>query len=299
MMSSDLFLDCPFMSFVETVPAALDAGAARGMPTNDWLAFQVSGAPARVALLRELSELAAPVSIGRWGGEVVAATLWSVDAEQRCLHFNGGPELAALAALPEGLFAAAYLGDHKLQFPLLGIRVADAGGGRDGRLRLQAELPPLLLRLARRTGLRLRRLGGEPLLARAAQMAGGFGADHWIEMPVLDIGTGGCALWLPAGAPALLPGMLLRAVEWQQGDELLFCCDLKVCHVGSDPLRPTAGLRLGCRWGLMSAGARALIDGWLERGQRRRKRFTLALDFEALTLPLDPRPRAAAPRGGC
>ncbi|MCA0243735.1 MAG: hypothetical protein LCI02_23100 [Proteobacteria bacterium] len=274
------------MSFVETVPAALDAGAARGMPTNGWLAFQVSGAPARVALLRDLSELAAPVSIGRWGGEVVAATLWSVDAEQQCLHFSGGPELAALAARPEGLFAAAYLGDDKLQFPLHGIRVADGGGSADARFRLRCELPSLLLRLARRGGLRLRRVGSEPLLARAAELPGGFGAAHWVEMPVLDIGKGGCALWLPAGAPELLPGMLLRAVEWQQAGELLFCADLKLCHVGSDPQRPTAGLRLGCSWGLMSKRARTLIDGWLERGQRRRTRFTLSLDLEALTMPL-------------
>ncbi len=272
------------MSFVETIPGALDAGAARGMPTNEWLAFQVSGAPARLQLLRELSELAAPVSIGRWGGEVMAATLWSVDAEQHSLHFSGGPELAALAGQPEGLFAAAYLGDHKLQFPLHGLRVTAVA---DDRLRLRADLPPLLLRLARRNGLRLRRAGREPLLARVAAVPGGFCADHWVEMPVLDIGAGGCALWLPAGAPPLLPGMLLRAVEWQQADgELLFCCDLKICHVGSDPLRPTAGLRLGCSWGLMSKGARALIDGWLQRSQRRRTRFTLALDLEDLTLPL-------------
>lgn len=267
---------------IETVPGAFDLDPGE-IPGNPWMVFQVSGQPARVRLLQQLSEAAAPLSLGRAGGTVVAATLWSVDAARGRLHFNAGPEVARLLKEPDALlFGAAYLGSHKLQFPLRKLTLASAVGNQ---VQLQADLPALLLRLPRRQELRLRRPAGEALSVRFAHP---LASDTLATLAVLDVSVGGCALLrLPRTLP-LVPGMALRAVEWLEGEETLFYADLEVVHSGRDASHPE-GLRLGCRWGAMAPATRVLLTQWLERGQRRRSRFTFELDWADMTLPLPTR----------
>ncbi len=256
----------------ETIPAALDAtGSESPRQPNPWIAHRVTSVSARLALLRELSESAAPVSLGRPGAAAVAAALWAVDGGRCRLHFNGGPELARLAS-QEGVYAAAYLGDIKLQFPLRRMSVAPALGAQ---VQLQAEVPQLLLRLARRRGLRLRQPDGRAMNVRFAHP---LAPDQQTEAEALDVSEGGCALELGPQALPLVPGMLLRAVEWREEGEPLFYCDLEVRHVSPDLMEPY-GLRVGCSWGTMAPATQRLLTAWIERGRRRRGRLTLQLDL--------------------
>jgi hypothetical protein len=260
---------------VETVPAALDA--IDGEPqqqSGPWITYRVSGVAARLALLREMAEVGVPVSLGRPGGTIVGATLWAVDGARCRLHFNGGPELAPLVE-QQGVYAAAYLGDIKLQFPLRRMSVMSATGAQ---VQLQAEIPSLMLRLARRGSLRLRRPDGRLLAVRFVHP---LAPDLRTEVEALDVGPGGCALELGPQALPLVPGMRLRDVEWLEEGESLFFTDLDVRHVSPDLMEPY-GLRVGCSWGAMTNATRQVLNNWIERGRRRRGRVTVQLDLGAL-----------------
>ncbi len=280
-VTNQIISDNPFFSrrtpvnAAETVPAALDAApsSAPSQHRTPWIAHRVTSVAARLALLRELSDSAAPVSLGRPGAAATAATLWAVDGGRCRLHFNGGPELAPLAS-QQGVYAAAYLGDIKLQFPLRRMSLAPALGAQ---VQLQAEVPQLLLRLARRRGLRLRQPDGRALGVRFMHP---LAPGQPTEAVALDVSTGGCALELGPQALPLVPGMMLRAVEWLEDGEPLFYTDLEVRHVSPDLMEPY-GLRVGCCWGAMAPTAQRLLAAWIERGRRRRGRVTLSLDLAA------------------
>jgi c-di-GMP-binding flagellar brake protein YcgR len=92
--------------------------------------------------------------------------------------------------------------------------------------------------------------------------------DLRTEAVALDISQGGCALELGPQALPLVPGMLLRSVEWFEDGVSLFHSNLDVRHVSPDLMEPY-GLRVGCAWSAMAPAARRLLNNWIERGGNR------------------------------
>ena len=121
-----------------------------------WARFRVADARKCLAALRELNRGDLPLTLGLAGGPTLAASLWAVDDAQGCLTFKLDPTAAqvlAVAALPQA-WAAAYLGDVKLQFALTDLRLSEtpglAGRAAGTTLTLQTRLPRDLYCLPRR-----------------------------------------------------------------------------------------------------------------------------------------------------
>jgi len=257
------------MAFQETMPGALGGTA----ESAAWAPFRIDAPAKRLSTLRDILQGEAPVSIGPPGGPVFPATLWSVDGNHARMLFK--VETATTATSPvtppvlplRGLWAATYVGDIKLQFPLSGVTVEPAGD----RVLLHADLPKVVFRLPRRQGLRLRKDGKDELSARLSHP---LAPDITVELRVLDISASGCALWRPIKVMPLVPDQVIRAVEIVRGGETLFFADMDVRH--ASPSRDFGpGMRVGCTWGAMSAVARSALEGWIGAAERRRGRFTL------------------------
>jgi hypothetical protein len=276
------------MSFLNTEPVPILTQDEAGQ----WRRFLVGDPDRQRAWLHKISRGDVPVSLGQPPSTLLSVTLWSVDDNTRTLHFSAPitPQneqaVGWLVSQPDA-WAAAYVGDDKIQFQVRQLSAVMKGG----RLMLSAEGPLVLYRLTRRQGLRVRRPPGEAPTARLAGAAGlSSSGDDTIPATLLEPVSGsdgglrlanvslqGCALRLPPGHPSPRPGQLLRQVEVELDEETILYADLVVQHVTSDFREPGAHLA-GCLWGHMPTAARALLQKWIVNGRRRLDLVSLNFD---------------------
>lgn len=256
-------------------------------PAGSWARFRVDELRRRLALLRDLRQGDVPLSIGLPGRSMLRAVLWAVSEPQALLYYSVrsedhvAPPLTALLAEPQ-LWAAAQLGDDKLQWPVYGLAATPATAGQPGnpfasqpRLVLTAQLPTHLYLLPRREGLRLRQgRQGVPQLRLRHPLA----PTQALELAALDIGPGGCAWWKPAAMPPLAPGLVIEDAELHLAPALVLRADLLVQHVTRLPQQPDAGARIGCSWQAMPPADAERLRSWLEAGTGRHDLISLQLD---------------------
>jgi hypothetical protein len=263
----------PASSYIDPVDAA-----------GSWARFRVDDPRRCLALLRELRQGDLPLQLGVVHGPPLVAVLWAVDEPQLRLHFSADAVhtpaslLQQLLTAPEP-WAAAYLGDSKLQWALHGLRIdAEPLPGSisgDSRLRLQALLPTHLYLLPRRHALRTRhgRHRGPQLRFRHP-----LAPAQVLTLAALDISSGGCALWKPGSVIALAPGLVLDNVELQLDAHTLLYADLRVQHVTRRSSDPDSGARVGCSWLNLPASSAVVLQRWLEAGNGPDPLMRLQLD---------------------
>lgn len=258
------------MSFLNTVPASL-------RPQEDfstWNRFHVGNPLERVDWLRRLCRADLPVSLGLPGGEVMTASLWSVDSMKNQLHFSAPLSeenqrtLQALAK-PPGLWGAAYIADDKLQFRMSGLDYAAKGGF----LNINCSLPIEMYRLTRRQRQRVKSSADAAPLAQLPLAQAPSGA---VALLVLDVSMEGCALQMRQSDGVLRPGTNVQGVEFEFDELTFLVADLEVLHVTPDSRDPTL-LRVGCRWVHMSKLAKQVLQRWTSRGNRPRELLSLDL----------------------
>ena len=261
------------MSFLDTEPAAihrLDAGP--------WARWRVTDPRQRLATLRELCRSDVPLSVGTPGDPTIRALLWSVDEAAQVMHFSVHPEVAQtqLDALVGNacLWAAGYLHEAKVQFDLRGLNL-----GGCGRLRvLNAQPPRQMLHLPRRRAVRVRRADA---VAPTASFHHPLASDLLHRLRVADISMTGCALWKPPDTLPLSPGTHIVQVQVDLDTGTRFVADLQVQHLSPGPSTRTGaskGVRVGCAWRSLAAGAADTLQAWIARGRRRRDLVSLGLD---------------------
>lgn len=256
-------------------------------PTGSWQQFRVDEPRRRLALLRELRMGDVQLALGAPQGPVLAAALWAVDDQAGRLFFSVDPQapgLNRLSTLPD-IWAAGYLAEVKLQFPVNDLRMAHpqrvGGPGVADRLHIEAALPLFVYRLPRRHARRVRhaRRSAPQLRLRHPQT----GADP-VFLPAIDISGEGCALWKPVGGWPLLPGMLLRGVEVQLDEQHVIVTSLLVQHVTAQEQAAGpgtgsgAGVRVGCSWVDMHESARETLARWLRGSPQTSALMQLKLD---------------------
>jgi c-di-GMP-binding flagellar brake protein YcgR len=257
------------MPFLDTEPAPIlrvDTSA------DPWARFRINDPRQRAALLREICRADVPLTLAGAAGPAVRALLWSVDDRRNRLHFSLSPQarqLDELVASPE-LWAAGYLQQAKLQFDLRGLVLERSGP----RPMLHAEAPHLMLQLPRRRAPRVRR---SMALSPALSFRHPQQESRVLRLRVLDIGVGGCALWLPADSLALEVGSLVRQAELELDAQALIHADLEVLQAAPARGAP-GGLRLGCRWVGLNAESELTLQRWIAQGHRRRELVSLAQD---------------------
>ncbi len=243
----------------------LDALGAAG----DLAEFRVDSPREVAAMLRQLLDTSAQLNLNASDGHVVAATLWTADADRDCIGFSVDPTDTALNALLESEEAVAvgYLDSVKLQFDAHDLVLVR---GRNASV-LNCRYPRLLYRFQRRNAYRVR-----PLLRSmpVAKLRHTQIAEMQLALRVLDISIGGCALLLPDDIPALQPGSLLNQVQIELDADTQFRVDLKLHHVTS-PGPDAKGVRLGCEFIRADPGALRSLQRYIDQTQKRGKMLSL------------------------
>lgn len=251
--------------FQDTRPADLDAHGG----SDPWGEFRVHQAHERLALLRQLRDGVVPVNLSTPTGAALRTQVWSLDETRQRMSFSvdaNDPQLPELVQQDEAV-AVAYMDSVKLQFDVHGlclVRSLHAAA-------LQCTLPEDLYRFQRRNAYRVRT---QERHAPTATLRHPSMPDMVLQLRVLDVSIGGCALWLPEDVPPLQPGTLLSHVTVRLDAETQFGAAMTLQHVtaqGSDQ----GGARMGCEWRPLSGIADRALQRWIDQTQKRRRLLSL------------------------
>jgi flagellar brake protein len=254
--------------FQDTRPAEL--GPDSGL--DAWAEFRVTQPQERQRLLRALCDGQVPVNLNAPDGTALTVTLWAVDVAQGRINFSAEPGLPQLARLLDAdeAVAVAYLESIKLQFDVQGFLLVR--GSKSNAL--QCALPREIYRFQRRNAYRVRpRSAHEPL----AQLRHPSLPEMRLQLRVLDVSIGGCALWLPHDVPPLQAGTRVGEMLVELDAETRFTAAMTLQHVSSQGQgEGGGGVRLGCEWHQLPSAAERMLQRWIDRMQQRRR--LLALD---------------------
>jgi flagellar brake protein len=99
--------------------------------------------------------------------------------------------------------------------------------------------------------------------------------DMQLNLRVLDISIGGCALFLPNDVPQLDAGILMNGVTMDLDPDTRVTTGLRLQHVTS--LNPeSGGVRLGCEMVSPGHDSLRLLQRYIDQTQKRRR--MLAMD---------------------
>lgn len=259
--------------FENTRPAELDASGA----SDPWGQFRVALPAERLSLLRALRDGSVPVVLNAPDGTAMTVTLWALDAEQGRMNlsvYGHAPQLQQLVDADEAV-AVAYLQAVKLQFDLQGFMLVRGAAS----CALQCRLPDEIYRFQRRNAYRVRtrESHGPQAGFRHPSLP-----EMRVELRVLDVSIGGCALWLPPDVPPLQAGTLVADVHLELDASTRFTSSMTLQHVsaqgalhGSPGGNGTQGVRVGCEWRGLPASSERVLQRWIDRTQRRRALLTL------------------------
>jgi c-di-GMP-binding flagellar brake protein YcgR len=259
--------------FEDTRPAELDAAG----DADAWADFRVRPEAERLRILRELRDGSVPVMLSSPGGDMLATSLWALDAAQRRLTFNadaGSALLARLVAFDEAV-AVAYCDSVKLQFEVHGLVLVRGATASV----LQSALPTEIYRFQRRSAYRVRPPQPQAPVARLRHPSM---PEMALALRIIDVSVGGCALWLPADVPPLQAGTELGELRLELDAETQFACAATLRHVsplgGADrgPAGRPDGKRVGCEWRPLAGPAERLLQRWIDQAQKRRRLLALA-----------------------
>jgi c-di-GMP-binding flagellar brake protein YcgR len=251
--------------FEHTRPAQLDSDGG----ADPWAEFRVDHPREIVALLRQLRDGNVAVNLNSPDGGMVSATLWALDDQRGRVNFSaddGNPQLESLIESNE-VVAVAYLDAVKLQFDLHGLLIVRSAHSAA----LQAELPREVYRFQRRGAFRVRTLEQHSPRARLRHPAI---PEMMLDLRVLDVSSGGCAIFLPHDVPPLAPGNTLAQVQIELDADTRFVTALALHHVTAI-LPNDRGVRLGCEWLPLDGAAARALQRYIDQTQKRRRLLSL------------------------
>jgi c-di-GMP-binding flagellar brake protein YcgR len=253
--------------FEHTRPAELDASGA----DDPWAPFRVGHPQERLRLLKDLRDGNVPVLLNGPEGSAISASVWTIDSAQERLNFSTEAQAPGLARLVEAdeAVAVAYLQSVKLQFELHGFVLVRGPHG----CTLQSRMPRDIYRFQRRNAFRVRPSGRHAPRARLRHPAL---PDMLLTLRVLDLSSGGCALWLPHDVPPLQAGTQFAGIEVILNEEARFSAGLTLQHVSAlGSSDEGQGVRLGCEWLTLAPGAARVLQRWIDRSQQRHRLLSL------------------------
>jgi flagellar brake protein len=251
--------------FQDTQPAALgDDGE-----SDRWANFRVDN-PAEVrALLTQIMNSSTPVNLSSPEGVTFSSQIWALDAAQRRVSFSASKDDPKLQRLIDGdeAVAVCYLEAVKLQFDLNHMMMVH--GVRASAM--QAALPQTVYRFQRRGSYRVRTVERDGPLAELRHPAL---PDMRLQLRVMDVSAGGCALFLPDNIPTIEPGLTLHGVLIELDTDTHFTATLQLRHVAT--IQPGArGARLGCEFLGLSPSSQRYLQMYIDQTQKRRRFLTL------------------------
>ncbi|TDM09413.1 MAG: flagellar brake protein [Ideonella sp. MAG2] len=252
------------MNFADTRPAELDA-----MPESHLDTFRVTGLPQIRSLLKTVMDRNIPVIINGSDGSAHTTQLWALDSNRDKIAFSAdvlSPSLHRLIEAEEAV-AVCYLEQIKLQFDVHERMLVH---GTQSCV-MQAAMPHELFRFQRRNAYRVRTLERSAPTAAFRHPAM---PDVHLELRVLDLSAGGCALYMPNDMPPVEPGCLINGITVELDADTEIKASLLIHHITS--VQPQAqGVRLGCELLNMDAESQRLLVYYIDQIQKRRRMMSL------------------------
>lgn len=250
--------------FLDTRPASLDD--LNG--TDPWAEFRVTNQNEIALHLRKLVDGSVPFNLSGPGGVTLTTLLWAVDASRGLMSFaiDGlTPQVDKLIVADECV-AVAYQESVKFQFNVSGLVLVR--GAQSSAL--QCPIPDAIYRFQRRSAYRVRTPErGAPVM----RMRHPAKADLVLAMRVLDISIGGCAMLMPAEAPAIKEGTEIRGVRLDLDAETRFVTNVEVRRVAdlNDEEDRRIGWRVGVQWVRLDGSAERALQLYIDGLQKRRR----------------------------
>jgi c-di-GMP-binding flagellar brake protein YcgR len=240
----------------DTLPMALDALATALGELED---FRISSPPEVQALLKRLLDGNVSLHLSTPKGDVYTTTLRTVDPEHGVVGIDTEgvtPQLQRVLDAGE-VTAVGYLDRIRVQFDLSGVVLVHGAGGCG----LNAQIPREMFRFQRRNNLRVRSFGSS---APTAYLADPKNPETQLALPVVDIGIGGCALFLPQGVSSIEVGARISYVHLELDANTRIRADIVIRNftaIASDP----RGTRLGCEFSSLSASSTRALQLFVDR----------------------------------
>jgi c-di-GMP-binding flagellar brake protein YcgR len=251
---------------METLPMPLDAMSRSSAGLDE---FRITSPREIAAMLRRLQDGSVRINFNGSDGTVLPTLVWAVDTHGNTITFNADADDPRTGRLVDGdeSVVVGYLDSVKVQFDVHGLVLVRGPSGSV----LRAAIPPVMFRFQRRQAFRVRPLANSSPTARFAHPQADGAA---VALRVLDVSVGGCALFLPSGAPPLPPGSKLRRVEFSLDADTRFTSDVDVLHA-TDINPESKGVRLGCMFANTTAELERNLQRFIDSTQKRRRAMAL------------------------
>jgi c-di-GMP-binding flagellar brake protein YcgR len=247
---------------MDTLPMPLDQLAAEHGGLQD---FRITAPAEILAVLKQLNDGSAVLNLNGSDGTAYKTTLWAVDAARRVISFAADADSGPLQSLLEAEEAVvvAYVDSIKLQFDAQDLVLVRG----DKTSVLNCALPREVFRFQRRSGFRVR-----PLLRNSpmARLRHPMIPDMSLNLRVLDVSIGGCALFLPSDVPAIDPGVVVNGVQIELDMDTRITLSLRMQHVTC--VTPDAqGVRMGCEIVNPGPDVLRLLQRYIDQTQKRQR----------------------------
>ncbi len=228
-------------------------------------AYRLDAAADVATMLRRLHEDDVQLNLNAPDGHVYTTTLWAIDAERGVLSFAADardPHLQEVLGADEAA-VVGYLENIKIQFEVGNLVLVR----RAYESALNTSYPREIFRFQRRSSYRVQPILGNMPLARLRHPSN---PEMQLELRILDISIGGCAILLPADIPSLEPGISIDHVVIELDPNSQLDAMLRLQHVAS--IQPDSGaLCLGCEFVEPTAQAEHTLRRYIDQTQKRRR----------------------------
>jgi c-di-GMP-binding flagellar brake protein YcgR len=217
------------------------------------------------AILKQICDAGVILTITSENGANYVTRMWAFDTQRDVVSFAADDHDSRLASLTESedLTVVGYLDSIKIQFELSGLLLVHNGK----QSALHSSFPRELYRFQRRSGFRVR-----PLLnsTPTAHFVHPDVPDLELDLRVLDVSVGGCAVFLSDGIPDLRPGANIPNARIQLDADTRVLVNLRLQYVSV--LNPDShGIRLGFEMVNLPADAERALVRFVDQTQRRRR----------------------------
>ena len=225
--------------------------------------FRISTPREIAAMLRQLMDGSVELYLNAANGNVVHATIWTIDADRGSLGLSVDADDTNLQAMLESqeVVVVGYLDSVKLQFDANNLVLVR--GARSSVL--SCALPRELFRFQRRSAYRVRPVLRSSPMARVRHSEI---AEMQLALRVIDVSIGGCALFLPDDVPPMQPGVVLNQVQIELDADTRFHVNLRLQHVTSLN-SDSRGVRLGCEFVRADSNALRALQRFIDQTQKR------------------------------
>jgi c-di-GMP-binding flagellar brake protein YcgR len=214
------------------------------------------------AMLGRLCSANIVLNLNASDGTSWEARPWVIDSARSAISmtFDGDKADPRLECVLEStqVIAVGVIDDVKIQFDVQGLVLVQSATSAA----LRCAVPRELYRFQRRENFRVR----PPVRTAPAARLTHPGLPALLR--IIDVSAGGCALFLPEGAPPIEAGMVIQGVVLDLEVNVRVQTDLRVQHV-STLSAGTGGRKLGCQFVNPNSSSLRNLQHYIAQTQKR------------------------------